>query len=256
NATWLRMQDSTVVIISDQEPLGQVLPQRLSDGHFSPAGNFFVAELPDKSVALFTKAGKPVSLPELASGIDLSPNDRFLLLNYKSGKSELRTKDSRVWKTLLTNMTGLFSPDNRYVLLFNGPNSNLELLDLQTATSLAFPSKGNILSVAFSSDDQYVALAFDSKVVELRRTDGKLVATIPEIGSVRFSPQGHYLLIRKNNDARIFSMDGVQMVAFDRQGSISNFEFSSDDQWLVISGFEGDVKTLPLPVGLHQYLKF
>jgi WD40 repeat protein len=253
NFVRLRTADGKSVLVREDGIQVRDLPWLSKKGYFSPAKYFFIEKMEDTTVALYTVLGKQVIFPEQIKGIDFSMDDQFLIVHLKSGKSEVRTREGRILKLTRQRVDGVFSPSGRYVLLYNELEATIELLGLKKATILNISPKGKLLSCAFSPDEEYVACAFENQVVEIVKTTGEPVLTIAEIGSVRFSPAGNYLLVLKNNDVKIYNRDGLQIEKIESGDTVTNFEFSMDDRWLVVSDYNGTVKVIPSPLGIHHY---
>ncbi len=255
NAIWLWMADSTTSILNINGELVRRFPKKVNQGRFSPAGHFFIEEIGDTAVILYTSAGKQVRFPEQVRWIDFSPDDRFLYINFIDGKSELRSEDGVVLKRIPREIECVFSPGSKFVLLYDEPGGVLQVMNLEKGTIVNVTLQGKLISCAFSPDGRFFALAFDNNTVEVLETNGDFVATIPELGSVRFSPGSNYILIQKNYDVSFFTAKGIKISVLKSNGhSIPDFNFSPDDKWVIISDFSGDVNVMPTPLGIHSYL--
>jgi WD40 repeat protein len=252
---WLWLADGTTVIINEDGTKIPPILQKVNNGYFSPAGNFFVAEMSDTTVALYTALGKHVPLPNDAKEIYFSMDDRFLFIDFKSGKSELRSREGIVLKRMPHKVDYVFSPGSKYALLYDESEGFFQVMNLEKGTVSNITAKGKLISCAFSPNEHYVACAFDNNTIEVLKTSGDSVSTILELGSVHFSPTGNYILIQKNYDTSLYSIEGIKIDTQKGVGySVPNFDFSIDDKWMVISDFSGKLKVMPSPLGIHDYL--
>lgn len=227
---------------------------KILGGTVSPGGLFLVATVSDSTKGLYTITGKHHVLGQKFNSIDFSPDDQFFISAFKNRAAELYSRFEVTPKQLPAKSGMLFSPGSNYLLIDDEQAKKIELLNLRTGVIQKINPQGKLLSAAFSTDQQFLALAFENRVTELRKINGELISTIPEIGAVTFSPTAQYLLIRKNNDAQVYTLDGTLLLNIKKE-SISDFQFSQDDCWLVASSFDGQVKLTPTALGIHQFLQ-
>ncbi len=227
---------------------------KILGGTVSPGGLFFVATVTDSTNGLYTITGKRHILGQKFNSIDFSPDDQFFISAFKNEIVELHNRFEVIPKKLPAKSGFLFSPGSNYLLIDDEQAKKIELLNLRTGVVNKINPQGKLLSAAFSSDQQYFALAFENRVTELRKINGDLVSSIPEIGAVTFSSTAQYLLIRKNNDAQVYALDGTLLLNI-KKNEISDFQFSPDDHWLLTSSFDGQVKLIPTALGIHQFLQ-
>jgi RNA polymerase sigma factor (sigma-70 family) len=151
-----------------------------------------------------------------------------------------------------------FTPDGRSLLLKNGHDPTLRLLDAATGKELrAFPSPGqHAYATSLSADGRRLAVAGEDKVIRVwdvgtGKEFYRLSPTRWEVRCVAFSPDGKVLATGDHGVARLWdAATGKELKALPVPNhSVASLAFAPDGKTLVTGSLYEDVRVWDVPSG-------
>jgi RNA polymerase sigma factor (sigma-70 family) len=151
-----------------------------------------------------------------------------------------------------------FTPGGRSVLLKNGYDPTLRLLDAATGKELrAFPSPGqHAYATALLADGKRLAVAGEDKVIRVWDVaDGKELYRLPaarwEVRCVAFSPDGKLLATGDHGAAHLWdAATGKELKALPVPNhSVASLAFTPDSKTLVTGSLYEDIRVWEVPGG-------
>ncbi|HZY85561.1 MAG TPA: sigma-70 family RNA polymerase sigma factor, partial [Gemmataceae bacterium] len=151
-----------------------------------------------------------------------------------------------------------FTPGGRAVLLKNGYDPTMRLLDAATGKELrAFPSPGqHAYATSLSSDGKRLAVAGEDKIirvwdVETGKELYRLPATRWEVRCVAFSPDGKLLATGDHGAAHLWdAATGKELKALPVPNhSVASLAFTPDSKTLVTGSLYADLRVWEVPGG-------
>ncbi len=185
-------------------------PQLVHEAHFSPSGDWLIANIDDRRVWLF--------------GTDTLLDIR----NYNTATPLIKADE------LTYNMA--VSPDSNWIAVIEA-YSRVFLYDMKHLKQTALDAGTKVSNVAFSADSLQLAVASKDGTINIWEMDSGQIAYRVPIGapvySVGFSPDGKWLAAGSNDQTVLWDLvQQKQFGALPQSGQITLLDISPDGKWL------------------------